>query len=134
MFGLSFTEIIFAMVVSFLIFGPEQFPIMLKKAIQQISQLKRYISQAQNSFHDFTRDMENEFNPNQWANSDSVSQDGSDTNTTAEISYADELSINPNEYASTPLDNWRWQSQPEGKPGDFEQEPFDWKAPKEQTV
>jgi Sec-independent protein translocase protein TatA len=130
MFGLSFTEIIVVMVISFLIFGPEQFPIMVKKAIKQISEFKRYISQAQNSFHDFTRDVEKEFDPNQWTgNTDehSVSHDQV-SEEEKKVALLASVSIDPNDYDPKPLDQWRWQTQPEGKPSDFDNEPFDWKA------
>ena len=130
MFGLSFTEIIVVMVISFLIFGPEQFPIMVKKAVQNISAFKKYIAQAQNSFTDFTRDVEKEFDPTQWAedSNNSVAQGYHDEQNSSATILVEELSTNPNDYEITPLTQWRWQAQVQSKPGDFESEPFDWKA------
>lgn len=130
MFGLSFTEIMVVMVISFLIFGPEQFPVMVKKAIKQISELKRYIAQAQNSFHDFTRDVEKEFDPNQWtgdSDSQSVSHDYHSTEE-KNIALLAQVSTDPTDYDSKPLEQWRWQTQTQGKPEDFSSEPFDWKS------
>ena len=130
MFGLSFTEIMVVLVISFLIFGPEQFPVMVKKAIKQIGEFKRYISQAQNSFHDFTRDVEKEFNPNDWSD-ESKKHNVDQRPTTFEentIALLANVSTNPGDYDSKPLEQWRWQTHPQGKPGDFESEPFDWKS------
>lgn len=133
MFGLSFTEIMVVMVISFLIFGPEQFPIMVKKAIKQISEFKRYLSQAQNSFHDFTRDVEKEFDPNKWTGNKSENGVSQDPLTAEEntIALLAKVSTNPGDYDSKPLEQWRWQ--PQGKPADFESEPFDWKSPGQQA-
>jgi Sec-independent protein translocase protein TatA len=62
-FGLSFSEIAIAGIVAFVLFGPEQFPVMVRQAIKWISEAKKYIYDAQNSLKDFTRDIEEEFNP-----------------------------------------------------------------------
>ena len=70
MFGLSFIEIGFVLVVAFLIFGPEQFPVMLKKAIVLIRDLKKHSFQAQQAFHKLTRQVESEFDVNNWIGSE----------------------------------------------------------------
>jgi len=127
MFGLSFFEIAVVMLISFLIFGPEQFPVMVKKAIQQISQLKKYMYQAQSSFHDFTRDIEKDFNPNKWTSSDSVAHSTS-SETEKAIALLPKVSTNPSEYESVAMKHWRWESITQGKPQDFETETFDWKT------
>lgn len=71
MFGLSFTEIFFILLICFLIFGPEQFPIMLKKAYKLFAQVKGYITEAQTSFQTIVQDIEKDVNPMNWdANKD----------------------------------------------------------------
>jgi len=133
MFGLSFMEILVAMVVSFLIFGPEQFPVMLKKAIQHIGTFKRYMYKAQNSFNDFTRDIEKDFAPDKWTgSSDSVEHSGYDEQEEAAAVVAD-LSSNPDDYETESLSNWRWQSEPKGDPSKFDPQPFDWKTQEAQA-
>jgi Sec-independent protein translocase protein TatA len=66
MFGLSFIEIAFIMVTAFMIFGPEQFPTMVKKAFMLIKEVKNYISEAQNSLHTIASDLEKDINPLNW--------------------------------------------------------------------
>ena len=66
MFGLSFTEIFFILLIAFMVFGPEQFPSMVKKAFQLIKQIKSYIYEAQNSLHTIASDLEKDINPLNW--------------------------------------------------------------------
>jgi Sec-independent protein translocase protein TatA len=79
-FGLSFSELAIAALVAFILFGPEQFPVMVKQAIKWVSQIKGYIYEAQMGIKDLTQDIEkelspltenikSEFNPKAWTSS-----------------------------------------------------------------
>ena len=57
MFELSFSEIAFAAVVAFILFGPEQFPVMARKAAQYFKKAKAYIHQAQVSFQEMSKEL-----------------------------------------------------------------------------
>lgn len=63
MFGLSFIEIIVILLVAFIIFGPEQFPMMIKKIILAISTVKGYIVQFQDEFRRLSTSFEKELTP-----------------------------------------------------------------------
>ena len=63
MFGLSFSELAVAGLVAFVLFGPEQFPVMVRQAIKGISEFKKFVYEAQMSVRDFTQDIEKELNP-----------------------------------------------------------------------
>ncbi|MBF0198801.1 MAG: twin-arginine translocase TatA/TatE family subunit [Planctomycetes bacterium] len=69
MFGLSWFEIAFVLGIAFLIYGPEQFPVILKKLIGYIKEIKKYSYQAQQSFNKFSSDLDAELNPTNWLDS-----------------------------------------------------------------
>ena len=66
MFGLSFLEILVVLFVTFMIFGPEKFPEMLKKAFVFIKEAKRYVADAQHNIQNIATDIEKEVNPLKW--------------------------------------------------------------------
>lgn len=63
MFGLSLFEIVFVLVVAFLIFGPEEFPQKIKQVYALIMKFKDYIHQAQTGFSKMRTDFEDQIKP-----------------------------------------------------------------------
>lgn len=60
MFDLSFGEILLALIVAFVIFGPERFPVMLREAIGWIKKIKNMAFEAQRSLDDLGKSIEGE--------------------------------------------------------------------------
>lgn len=62
MFGLSLWEIGVATLVAFLIFGPEQFPVMIRQIMDSIKKAKDFALQAQQTFSNLSSDLESTIN------------------------------------------------------------------------
>lgn len=58
MFGLDFFEILVIAVVAFLIFGPDEFPVMLRKIAKLLRTIKNLGAQAQQEVFDAARRIE----------------------------------------------------------------------------
>ena len=52
MFGLGFTEILLLLVIAFLIFGPQQFPIVVKNFIKILNELRSAFTEVKSEFYD----------------------------------------------------------------------------------
>ena len=63
MFGLSFLEILVIAVGAFLVFGPERFPLMLKKIVRIIKTFKDLGTHLQREILENTQKIENEIKP-----------------------------------------------------------------------
>jgi Sec-independent protein translocase protein TatA len=57
MFGLSFAELAFAALVAFILFGPEQFPIMARQAVLWIRKIKTFANQAQATLQEMGKEL-----------------------------------------------------------------------------
>lgn len=60
MFDLSLIEMGFILVVAFVIFGPERFPVMLREAFTWFRKIKDFAMQAQMSLSEIGRDVESQ--------------------------------------------------------------------------
>ena len=52
MFGLGFTEILLLILIAFLIFGPQQFPTVMKNFIKILNELRSAFTEVKSEFHD----------------------------------------------------------------------------------
>ena len=52
MFGLGFTEILLLILIAFLIFGPQQFPVVLKNFIKILNELKNAWTEVKSDIYD----------------------------------------------------------------------------------
>lgn len=52
MFGLGFTEILILGLIAFLVFGPRQFPIVVKNFIKFLNELRQTFTDVKTEFHD----------------------------------------------------------------------------------
>ena len=52
MFGLGFTEIVLLALVAFLVFGPQQFPSVMKNFIKILNELRTAFTEVKSEFYD----------------------------------------------------------------------------------
>ena len=52
MFGLGFTEMLLLILVAFLVFGPQQFPIVAKNFVKLLNELKMAFTEVKSEFYD----------------------------------------------------------------------------------
>lgn len=52
MFGLGFTEMLLLILVAFLVFGPQQFPIVAKNFVKILNELKMAFTEVKSEFYD----------------------------------------------------------------------------------
>lgn len=132
MFGLSFMEIAFIMLIAFLIFGPEQFPLMLKQAIGLIAKIKSLASQAQSGFHKLSSEIEGQINPikEDLQKQLTVPDHTVSTNSTNETQDNEEnqqyfISEDANNYEDRPLAPDFFYECKEQSPNDYSDQPID---------
>jgi Tat protein translocase TatB subunit len=76
MFDLSFGEIMLALVIAFVIFGPERFPVMLKEAIGWIKKVKNMAFEAQRSLDQLGQNIKHELpDASSWTPSSNKTED-----------------------------------------------------------
>lgn len=115
MFGLSFSELALAAIVAFILFGPEQFPSMVRQIVTWVQQLKKFATEAQTSLRDATESLEKDlnlpelstlntsFNPKEWTQSPQQNQVSHDTQVSLEKI---QLDLKPEHYKKSKVD-WK---------------------------
>ena len=58
MFGLGFIEILILILIAFLVFGPEQFPVVAKNFIKLLNELRRAFTEVKSEFYDVQTETE----------------------------------------------------------------------------
>ncbi|MCZ0932325.1 MAG: twin-arginine translocase TatA/TatE family subunit [Oligoflexia bacterium] len=61
MFGLGFTEILLLILIAFLIFGPQQFPTVMKNFIKILNELKSAFTEVKSEFYDVQTEADKQF-------------------------------------------------------------------------
>ena len=61
MFGLGFTEILILILIAFLFFGPQQFPIVMKNFIKILNELKSAFTEVKSEFYDVQTEANKQF-------------------------------------------------------------------------
>jgi Sec-independent protein translocase protein TatA len=132
MFGLSLWEIGAAALVAFLIFGPEQFPVMIRQIMDTIKKTKDLALQAQQTFSNLSSDLESTISDSlDPIKNDSWSVSSEQRSNLRESSPQPELETisvdtNPNNYQQHNLD-WEQIAKIDTNPRNYESARFDWR-------
>jgi Sec-independent protein translocase protein TatA len=107
MFDLSFGEIALAVVVAFVIFGPERFPVMLKEAITWIKKIKNMAFEAQRSLDHLGESIKEDLpSPDIWTPSSIISSGQNNSTTPSSALEPIEIDRNPEVYSKEGF-HWR---------------------------
>ena len=60
MFGLGFTELLILALIAFLVFGPQQFPLVAKNFIKLLNELRRAFTDVKTEFSDIETEVQNQ--------------------------------------------------------------------------
>ena len=126
MFDLSFTEIALIGGVAFIIFGPEKFPVMVRKGAVYFKQLKNYIHQAQVSFQEMGKELVPDLELNKINNlKDFMGTPMNRSNKSADGTQLIKLDKDPSHYPMPQA--WRTRIAIDRSKDNYSTEPFDWR-------
>ena len=133
MFGLSLWEIGAAAMVAFLIFGPEQFPVMIRQIMDTIKKTKDLALQAQQTFSNLSSDLESTISDSlapikndNWSASSEQHSNLRDSSPQPELETIS-VDMNTNNYQQQNLD-WEQVAKIDDNPRNYENARFDWKS------
>ena len=132
MFGLSLWEVGVATLVAFLIFGPEQFPVMIRQIMETIKKTKDFALQAQQTFSNLSSDLESTINDsldpiknNPWQDRPEQSSKGRDSGPEPELEPIS-LDTNVNNYRHLKIE-WEKCAEMDLDTQNYHSGLYDWK-------